>query len=53
MRRVTYVPTWVRLGDYVVLPAKPSKGGELRDSYDRTVSVVGNGERLRAGVLSE
>jgi poly-gamma-glutamate synthesis protein (capsule biosynthesis protein) len=44
VRRVTYAPTWVRLGDYVVLPAKPSKGGELRASHDRTVSVVGKGD---------
>ncbi len=47
VRRVTYVPTWVRLGDYVVLPAKassdPSNAGALRDSYRRTVRVVGKG----------
>jgi poly-gamma-glutamate synthesis protein (capsule biosynthesis protein) len=44
VRRVKYVPTWVRLGDYVVLPAKRSAGGELAASYDRTVSVVGRGD---------
>ena len=44
VRRVKYVPTWVHLGDFVVLPAKPSKGGELRASYDRTVRVVGHGQ---------
>jgi poly-gamma-glutamate synthesis protein (capsule biosynthesis protein) len=44
VRRVKYVPTWVRLGDYVVLPARPSGGGELAASYDRTVSVVGKGD---------
>ena len=44
-RRVTYVPTWVHLGDYVVLPAKPSSGSaELRGSYRRTVRVVGKGD---------
>ena len=44
VRRVTYIPTWVRIGDYVVLPAKPSGGGELRQSYERTVRVVGKGD---------
>ena len=53
VRRVTYVPTWVRLGDYVVLPAKassdPSNAGALRDSYRRTVRVVGKGEGFGPG----
>ena len=44
VRRVTYAPTWVRLSDYVVLPAKPSQGGALAHSHDRTVSVVGKGD---------
>ncbi|MFI5123029.1 MAG: CapA family protein [Vicinamibacteria bacterium] len=48
VRRVTYVPTWVRFGDYVVLPAKSSSdqasASELRQSYDRTVEVVGKGK---------
>ena len=45
MRRVTYVPTWVRLGDYVVLPARAdSNAGALRESYGRTVRVVGKGD---------
>lgn len=48
VRRVTYVPTWVRLGDYVVLPAKsgsdPDNASALRNSYHRTVGVVGKGE---------
>ncbi|MDX6582706.1 MAG: hypothetical protein QOI10_1890 [Solirubrobacterales bacterium] len=44
VRRVTYAPTWVRLGDYVVLPARPSGSSELRRSHDRTVAVVGKGE---------
>jgi poly-gamma-glutamate synthesis protein (capsule biosynthesis protein) len=44
VRRVTYAPTWVRLGDYVVLPAKPSGSSVLRRSHDRTVRVVGKGE---------
>jgi len=44
VRRVTYVPTWVRLGDYVVLPAKASSNASaLRESYRRTVRVVGDG----------
>jgi poly-gamma-glutamate synthesis protein (capsule biosynthesis protein) len=48
VKRVTYVPTWVRIGDYAVLPAKPSadeaNAGALQDSYERTVSVVGKGD---------
>ncbi len=48
VRRVTYVPTWVRLGDYVVLPAKPSadqaNAAALQESYDRTVGLVGRGD---------
>ena len=48
VRRVTYVPTWVRLGDYVVLPAKassdPANASALRQSHDRTVRVVGKGK---------
>ena len=48
VRRVTYVPTWVRLGDYVVLPAKPSadqaNAAALQESYDRTVGLVGTGD---------
>lgn len=50
VRRVTYAPTWVRIGDYVVLPAKPSadesNAAALRRSHDRTVDVVGKGERF-------
>ncbi len=44
VRRVTYVPTWVHLGDYVVLPAKPSGSSTLHASYRRTVKVVGKGK---------
>ncbi len=47
VRRVTYVPTWVRMSDYVVLPATPSGGGELNASHDRTVSVVGRGDGFK------
>jgi poly-gamma-glutamate synthesis protein (capsule biosynthesis protein) len=36
VRRVTYAPTWVHPGDYVVTPAKGS-------SHDRTVRVAGRG----------
>jgi poly-gamma-glutamate capsule biosynthesis protein CapA/YwtB (metallophosphatase superfamily) len=50
VKRVRYVPTWVRLGDYVVLPARAGvdrgSAGALRASYDRTVSVVGEGKRF-------
>lgn len=45
VRRVTYAPTWVHRGDYVVRPAKASAGSsELRRSHDRTVHVAGRGE---------
>jgi poly-gamma-glutamate capsule biosynthesis protein CapA/YwtB (metallophosphatase superfamily) len=44
VRRVTYVPTWVHLGDYIVEPAKPSGSSTLRESYNRTVHVVGKGK---------
>ena len=47
VRRVQYAPTWVRLGDYKVLPAKPSadpaNAAALRASYRRTVAVAGSG----------
>lgn len=45
--RITYVPTWNRHPDYAVLPIGKSLRGHqesarvLRDSYNRTVSVVG------------
>lgn len=48
VRRVTYVPTWVRLGDYAVLAALPGAGGPdaeaLAQSRRRTIAVVGRGE---------
>jgi poly-gamma-glutamate synthesis protein (capsule biosynthesis protein) len=51
VRRVRYAPTWVRPGDFAVLPAKPDSkrrnAGELRRSYRRTVSVAGRGTRVR------
>ena len=44
---LSYVPIWVRPGDYVVLPALAgvdgSHGGALAASYRRTVSVAGRG----------
>lgn len=47
VERVRYVPTWVRPGDYTVLPARPSAdpayADSLRDSYERTVGIVGSG----------
>lgn len=45
--RITYVPTWNRHPDYAVLPIGEALRGHqesaqvLRDSYNRTVSVVG------------
>jgi poly-gamma-glutamate synthesis protein (capsule biosynthesis protein) len=54
VRRVTYVPTWVRLGDYKVLPAKassdPGNAGALRASFRRTVRVVGKGKGFGPGL---
>jgi hypothetical protein len=47
VRRVTYVPTWVRLTDYVVLPVgvglrkDPGNALALRDAYDTVVSIAG------------
>ncbi|MQA74261.1 MAG: hypothetical protein GEU88_07985 [Solirubrobacterales bacterium] len=50
VKRLRYVPTWVRIGDYVVLPARAGESGassaELRASYRRTVSVAGEGKRF-------
>ena len=47
VRRVTYAPTWVHRGDYVVKPAKGSSdSAELRRSHDRTVGVAGRGKRF-------
>ena len=47
IRRVRYVPVWVRPGDYVVLPAKPGGDSALRASYARTVSVAGRSKRIK------
>jgi poly-gamma-glutamate synthesis protein (capsule biosynthesis protein) len=45
--RLRYLPTWVRLDDYVVLPADPradpAYADSLRDSYERTVAIAGRG----------
>jgi poly-gamma-glutamate synthesis protein (capsule biosynthesis protein) len=45
--RVKYLPTWVRPGDFTVLPAHPSAdrryASELRTSRARTVGVAGSG----------
>jgi poly-gamma-glutamate capsule biosynthesis protein CapA/YwtB (metallophosphatase superfamily) len=50
VKRLRYVPTWVRLSDYVVLPARAGEDGEataeLRASYRRTVSSAGDGKRF-------
>jgi poly-gamma-glutamate capsule biosynthesis protein CapA/YwtB (metallophosphatase superfamily) len=50
VQRVRYVPTWVRPGDYVVLPAfateDPGHAAELRASYGRTVGAAGSGKRF-------
>lgn len=50
IRRVRYVPIWVRPGDYVVLPALPdadrAHAAALRASYRRTVAVAGRERRI-------
>jgi poly-gamma-glutamate synthesis protein (capsule biosynthesis protein) len=50
VERVRYVPTWVRLDDYVVLPAAagsdPAYADSLRDSRQRTVALAGRGRRI-------
>jgi hypothetical protein len=53
VEKVTYVPVFVNHPDYEVLPVGDAlKRGEgdatlLRDSYQRTVSVVGKGKSIR------
>ena len=51
VRRVQYAPTWVRLGDYKVLPARASadksNASALRRSYKRTVRVAGKGDGIK------
>lgn len=48
--RVRYVPTWVRPGNYAVLPARasadPQYAQALRDSYARTVGIAGRDDRV-------
>jgi poly-gamma-glutamate capsule biosynthesis protein CapA/YwtB (metallophosphatase superfamily) len=50
VQTVRYVPTWVRPGDYVVLPAfagsDPDHSAELRASHRRTVRAAGTGKRF-------
>lgn len=51
VKRVDYVPVWVRRPDYVVVPVwrgrvkKLAPAGELRASWRRTVKVVGRTKR--------
>jgi poly-gamma-glutamate capsule biosynthesis protein CapA/YwtB (metallophosphatase superfamily) len=51
-KRVRYVPTWVSIPDYTVLPVGRAlaKGQAdattLRDSYDRTVALAGQGPKV-------
>jgi hypothetical protein len=47
VRRVRYVPVWVRPGDFTVLPARRDAGrSALRRSYRRTVKVAGKAKRI-------
>ena len=50
VERVRYVPTWVRLDDYVVLSAEagsdPDYAESLRESRQRTVGIAGRGPRI-------
>lgn len=53
VQRVTYVPTWVRLTDYVVLPVgiglrkDPANASSLRDAYDTVVSIAGRAKDIQ------
>jgi poly-gamma-glutamate capsule biosynthesis protein CapA/YwtB (metallophosphatase superfamily) len=50
VKRLRYVPTWVRLSDYAVLPARAGEDGgataSLRASYRRTAASAGHGKRF-------
>jgi poly-gamma-glutamate synthesis protein (capsule biosynthesis protein) len=50
VRRVRYVPIWVRPGDYVVLPADPkadpANAQALSDSRARTIATAGDGDGI-------
>jgi len=52
VRRVRYVPVWVRPGDYAVLPADPAADPDyadaLRESRARTLATVGEGDGIEA-----
>ncbi len=53
VQRVTYVPTWVRLTDYVVLPVgiglrkDSANAASLRDAYDTIVSIAGRAKDIQ------
>ncbi len=53
VQRVTYVPTWVRLTDYVVLPVgvglrtDPANASSLRAAYDSVVSIAGRAKDIQ------
>jgi hypothetical protein len=52
VQRVDYVPTWVRLSDYVVLPVgvglrkDPADATALREAYDTVVGIAGRGKGI-------
>ena len=52
VERVTYVPTLVRLSDYVILPVReglredPASAALLREAYDSVVGVAGLGKGI-------
>ena len=52
MLRVSYVPTWVRLSDYVILPVgvglekDPADAAALREAYDTVVGIAGRGKGI-------
>ena len=56
VRRVEYVPVWVRPGDYVVLPATPDadpgNAEALRASFERTTAVAGKGKGVKVANFS-
>lgn len=50
--RVDYVPTWVRLTDYLVVPVgwglrnDPANANALRAAWEKTVAIAGRGARI-------
>src|SRR5690606_20957049 len=52
VRRVDYVPTWVRLSDFLIVPVgwglrhDPANASALRTAWESTVAIAGRGSRI-------